>query len=140
MTTDRAPYGSKIVSTEHYRDSGYGSTTESRAELLVSGLTEPDLSLPPDRIAKIAAHLNRVGAAVARRAEKMPYDVAGAFLDGVSVVPAEWVDRGMRPPRTLPAVAMSVTVRVIFQIGSYGRDDVRAAIDDVSKMLRETKG
>jgi hypothetical protein len=135
-----APYGSEIVSTESYRDSGYGSTPESRAELLVSGLTEPHLSLRPDSIAEIAAHLDRLGRAVARRAEKeLPYSVADVSADRVSVVPAEWVDRAVRPHRKMPGVAMSVTVRVVFLIGDYDNDDVDAVIEEVSKMLRETR-
>ena len=137
-----APYGSKIVSTESYRDSGLGSTPESRSRLLVSGLTKPALSLRPDSVAKMADHFARVSKRVARRAEKelQGYGVVGASggKDFVSVVPAESPRNEGRGGPIDAAVAMSVEVRVDFVL-SPDREDVAAVTQAVSKMLRENK-
>jgi hypothetical protein len=138
-----APYGSQIVSTESYRDSGYGSTPETRATVIVTGLTKPALSLPTDRIAAIGTHFNRLGRAVARQAEKddrlRRRGVIGASGHGdVAVVPADWSDP-VEKGRTLPGVAMALSIRIDFEIGNHDKDDVDAVIKAVAKMLRETR-
>lgn len=141
MARDYAPYGSKIVSTESYRDSGLGSTPESRSRLLVSGLTKPDASMRPDSVAKLADHFARVSRRVARRAEKelRRYGVVGASggKDFVSVVPADAPHPQIRG-RFYPAVAMSVEVRIDLDLYPE-QEDVAAVIKAVSKMLRENK-